>query len=425
MKKTLLFFTLLLSFSTQAQLSLKISKNYPAHIVYKIDDVLSTVKLDEDKQFKIAEKFKKIDSLANVSLVNGGSVERLKSDYNIDTKFLKNILSTEELEQFAYESDKDNRFLAALISKSNLKLNSTQINQIRQLNDSLDITPKKSTKETIQFYNLKLNKILDKQQYVELIKFNYKDQSLTDAKMDWERILKLKINTPGKEKEEFKQIVDFHFDKNSFLDKKADRYEKILRDFLSLKATMMEPPLLIRAKILSNDKHANNKYASIIKYEKELNLSQQQIDTLLAKYLVFEKIIIENRENVLKENLIPAVPLPSEFENIAKVITPEQTNQWLNLKNKNEAIKKSKENWVKLETEGLTKDLDKQKVMTELVTYHLRLLIALEKAKNWKTPETRFLIRDVEQTKPEILQKLDTIARTKAKNENAKNSMAW
>lgn len=425
MKKTLLFFTLLLSFSTQAQVSLKISKNYPAHIVYKIDDVLSTVKLDEDKQFKIAEKFKKIDSLANVSLVNGGSVERLKSDYNIDTKFLKNILSTEELEQFAYESDKDNRFLAALISKSNLKLNSTQINQIRQLNDSLDITPKKSTKETIQFYNLKLNKILDGQQYVELIKFNYKDQSLTDAKMDWERILKLKINTPGKEKEEFKQIVDFHFDKNSFLDKKADRYEKKLRDFLSLKATMMEPPLLIRAKILSNDKHANNKYASIIKYEKELNLSQQQIDTLLAKYLVFEKIIIENRENVLKENLIPAIPLPSEFENIAKIITPKQTNQWLNLKNKNESIKKSRESWAKLDAEGLTKDLDKHKVMSELATYHLRLLVALEKAKNWKTPETRFLIRDVEQTKPEILQKLDTIARAKAKNENAKNSMAW
>lgn len=425
MKKTLLFFTLLLSFSTQAQVSLNISKNYPAHIVYKIDDVLSTVKLDEDKQIKIAEKFKKIDSLANVSLANGGSVERLKSDYNIDAKFLKNILSAEELEQFAYESDKDNRFLVALISKSNLKLNSTQINQIRQLNDSLNITPKKSTKEVVQFYNLKLQKILDKQQYDELIKFNYKDQSLTDAKTDWERILKLKINTPGKEKEEFKQIVDFHFNKNSFLDTKADRYEKKLRDFLSLKATLMEPPLLIRAKILSDDKHANNKYASIIKYEKELNLSQQQIDTLLAKYLVFEKIIIENRENVLKENLMPAIPLPSEFENIFKIITPEQINKWLVYKNKNESIKKSKEIWNKLEAEGLTKDLEKEKTMNELSAYYLKYLVAIEKAKNWKTPETRFLIRDVEQTKPEILQKLDAIVRTKAKNENAKNSMAW
>lgn len=425
MKTLLLFFLLLLIFSTQAQVSLNVSKNYPAHIVYKIDDVLSKVKLNEDKQIKIAKKFQKIDSLANASLSHGLPVDQLKTYYTINNAFLKNILSPEELEHFAYEMDKDNRFLAALNSIPYTKLQAEQINKIRQLNDSLDITPKKTLKETIQFQNWKLTKILHQEQYVALLKFIYKDQSLAEAKTDWERILKLKINTPEKELEEFRKITDYHLSKNSFLDKQADRFEKKKRDFLSLKATMMEPPLLIRANILSDDKHANNKYASIIKYEKELNLSQNQIDSLLAKYLVFEKIIIENRENVLKENLISAIPLPSEFENIAKIITPEQTNKWLNLKNKNEAIKKSKESWAKLDAEGLTKDLDKQKTLPELATYHLRLLIALEKAKNWKTPESLFLVRDAEQKKPAILLQLDAITRSKAKNENAKNAMAW
>ncbi|OOV19892.1 hypothetical protein [Flavobacterium sp. LM4] len=159
-------------------------------------------------------------------------------------------MSVEEMEQYNYEMDKDNRFLAALILAPYLKLQPEQINKIRQLNDSLSTTPQKSTKETIQFYNRKLSKILNKQQYVDVVKSTYKDQSIADARTDWQGILKLKINTPDKEQEEFKQLVDFHFAKNGFLDKKAELYEKKKQDFLSLKATMMEPPLLIRSKIL-------------------------------------------------------------------------------------------------------------------------------------------------------------------------------
>lgn len=422
----LLLSLLFLPILNQAQVSPNVSKRYPAHIVYKIDDVISKVNLSEDKQIKMAQKFMKTDSIVNAGLAVGAPAESLKAYYNsIDKTFLKNILSVEEMEQYNYEMDKDNRFLAALILAPYLKLQPEQINKIRQLNDSVSTTPQKSTKETIQFYNRKLSKILNKQQYVDVVKSTYKDQSIADARTDWQGILKLKINTPGKEQEEFKQLVDFHFAKNGFLDKKAELYEKKKQDFLSLKATMMEPPLLIRSKILSDQKHANNKYASLIQFEKELNLSQKQIDTLLVKYLAFEKIIIENKENDLKGNFTTPKPLPSEFENIAKIVTSEQMNKWLNLKNKNEAIKKANQSWAALESEGLTKNADQQKLMPELANYHLKLLIALEKNKNWKTSETRFLVRDVEQKKPEILVQLDALSRSKAKSENAKNALAW
>lgn len=423
--KKLLFTLLLLPVFSQSQVNPNVSKRYPAHIVYKIDDVVSKVNLSEDKQIKIAQKFMKTDSIVNLALASGTPSNQLKNYYSIDDMFLKSILSVEEMEQYAYEIDKDNRFLAALILSPDLKLQTEQISKIRQLNDSLRTTPQKSTKETIQFYNRKLSKILNKQQYIDVVKSIYKDQSIADAKTDWERILKLKINTPGKEQEEFKQLVDFHFAKNGFLDKKADLYEKKKQDFLSLKATMMEPPLLIRSKILSDQKHANNKYASLIEFEKELNLTKNQIDELLLKYLAFENIIIENRENDLKGIFLTPKPLPSEFENIAKIVTSEQMNKWLVFKNKNEATKKANLSWSALESEGLTKNTDQQKVMSELETYHLKLLIALEKNKNWKTSETRFLVRDVEQKKPDVLVQLDTIKRSKAKSENAKNALAW
>ncbi|WP_163408874.1 hypothetical protein [Flavobacterium ajazii] len=424
MKKLFLTLLLLPVFS-QSQVSPNVSKRYPAHIVYKIDEVASKISLNEDKQIKIAQKFIKNDSIVNAALASGTPSNLLKNQYTIDRVFLKDILSVEEMEQFAYETDKDNRFLATLILTQPIKLQTDQIKKIRHINDSLSATPKKSPRETIQFYNRKLSKILNEKQYVDVIKFNYKDESFIDAKMDWERILRLKINTPGKEKEESQEIVNFHLAKNGYLDKKAERYEKKKQDFLSLKATLMEPPLLIRAKILSDQKHANNKYASIVKFEKELNLSQSQIDTLLAKYVAFERIILENKENDLNGNFTTPKPLPSEFENIAKIVTSEQMNKWLNLKNKNEAIKKANQSWAALESEGLTKNTDQQKLMPELANYHLKLLIALEKNKNWKTSETRFLVRDVEQKKPEILVQLDAISRSKAKSENAKNALAW
>lgn len=423
--KTLLLTLLFLPILGQAQPSPKVCKQFPAHIVYKIDELLEKVKLDEDKQIKIAQKFQKTDSIANRGLVQGIPVAQLKANYIIDKKFLKNLISTEELEQFAYQSDKDNRLLAALNSIQHLKLEATQINQIRQLDDSLGATPQKSIKETIQFQNWNLNKILRPNQYVNLLKVVYKDQSITEAKTDWETILKLKINTPGNETEEFRKIVEYHLAKNSYLDKKADRYNKKIRDFMSIKATMMEPPLLIRAHILADQKHANNKYASVVLYEKELGLTQNQIDSLLVKYLVFEKIKVENSENILKKNLVPAIPLPNEFENITKIIAVDQINKWLVLKNKNEAIIKSKESWAKLEKEGLTKDLDKEKTLKELSSYHLKYLVATERSKSWKTPETAFLLRDVEQKKPSILQQLDNINRSKAQSDKAKNALSW
>lgn len=425
MKKLLLFSFVTLSLTIQAQVSLNVSKNYPAHIVYKIDDLVSKINLHERKQILIAEKFLKIDSITNASLHKGEAVTLLKSKYVIDNDFLKNILSKEELENYNYEMDKDNRFLVALKLKSNLKLNPTQISKIRQLNDSLTIFPKKSTKETIQFYNSKLYKILDKQQYEGVVKFIYKDQSFADAKADWERILNLKINTPGKEKEEYQQIVDFHFNKNTFLDKKADRYDKNKRDFFSLKTNLMRPLLLVHSNILTDQNKTTNKYVSLIQFEKELNLSQSQIDSILVKYKQFDKIVIENREMDVMEKLTLHKELPSQYENIIKIITPEQLNKWLTLKNKDEGKVKAYKSWEQLELEGLTKDLDKQKVIPELAIYHLRLLIAQEKTKSLKSKDNLFLVRDTEQKKPEILKQLDAINRSKSKNENAKNAMAW
>lgn len=406
-----------------AQISSKVTKNYSAYIVYKLDELNSKVNLSEDKQIKIARKLFTVDSLANVNLAKGEPPAQLKSYYIIEANFLKTVLSPEELEHYGYATNRDNRYFAALNFASELKLESTQINEIRKQNDSLAGVPKMSSKETIEIYNKKLQNILTKEQYVLLLKIIYQEQSEEDAKKDWERIIKLQLATDKNDRKEYIKILNYHLAKNSFLDKKADRYEKTKRDFLAKKATLGEPPILIYANILSDGTYINNKYSSVIKYEKELELNKSQIDTLLLKYKQLEKIKLENKE---KESSAEAPKIaPLEYENIAQILNSEQVKKWLINKNKNEAKKEAVRNWVQLEKEGLTKDLDRDKSLTEFSAYQLKYLVTKERAMIYHTQENIFMKRDVEQKKPELLKQLDAITRSKSKNTATKNALTW
>ncbi len=102
-KTLLLSICLYLPNMSQAQVNPKVIKLFPAHIVYKIDNVISKINLTEDKQIKIGQKLYTSDSLATISLANGEVVDKSKSYYTIDTHFLKSILSAKELDNYGYD----------------------------------------------------------------------------------------------------------------------------------------------------------------------------------------------------------------------------------------------------------------------------------------------------------------------------------
>ena len=70
-KTLLLSICLYLPNISQTQISQKVMKRFPAHIVYKIDDVVSKINLTEDKQIQIAKKLLAADSFANIILPKG------------------------------------------------------------------------------------------------------------------------------------------------------------------------------------------------------------------------------------------------------------------------------------------------------------------------------------------------------------------
>jgi len=312
--------------------------------------------------------------------------------------------------------------LATLIFATQLKLEPTQISEIRKQNDSLAGVPKISTKEKIRIYNKRLYSILAKEQYLSMLKTIYHEQSVEEAQKDWTRIVKLQLADKN-DKKEYVKIENYHLAKNAFLDKNADRYEKTKRDLLAKKMALGEPPVLLHASILSEGSYTSNKYTSIIKYEKELELTKSQIDTLLVKYKQLERIKLENKE---KESSTEAPKIvPSEYENIAQILNSEQVKKWLINKNKQAAKREAQKNWEQLEAEGLTKDLDKDKTLTEFAVYQLQFLVTKDRAMVYHTQENIFMKRDIEKKKPELLKQLDAINQKKSQNAKTKQALTW
>lgn len=406
-----------------AQINDKAVKNLPAHIVWKVQQISSLVNLSEEQQSKLGRSFFIKDSLANKSLAGGESPSKLAGFYNNDSQTLKTTLTPYQYDSYEFEKNKSDRFLTALKFAADLQLTPDQINKIRKQKDLQPTEKLTDKKEIIAFYNSKLSSILTKEQYVSLLQIIYRDKSKTDAKKDWERIKQLNLITDKNNGVQYAELEKYHLLKNSYLDADSEQYDKKKLAFETEKIALQEPPLLIRANILSAGEYKNNTYSTIIKYERDIKLTSSQTDSILSKYKQLVALRFENEERDLTSKL--PIKEPSEYENVIKILTTEQIDIWLASKNKNQSLKVAQKNWKKLEMEGLIKGLNQDAVVKEFAAYQLQFLIADEKARMYNTSEYSFYRRDIEQKKPELLKKLDLIARNKSKGIATKNELTW
>ncbi|MDQ6531036.1 hypothetical protein [Flavobacterium sp. LHD-85] len=406
-----------------AQINDKAIRNLPAHIVWKVQQISTLVNLSEEQQSRLGRSFFIKDSLANKSLASGESLSKLAGFYNDDSQTLKTTLTPYQYDCYEFENNNSDRFLTALKFAADLQLNPDQINKIRKQKDVQPTEKLTDKKEIIAFYNSKLSSILTKEQYVSLLQITYRDKSKTDAKKDWERIKQLNLITDKNNGVQYAELEKYHLLKNSYLDADSEQYDKKKLAFETEKIALQEPPLLIRANILSAGEYKNNTYSTIIKYERDIKLTSSQTDSILSKYKQLVALRFENEERDLTSKL--PIKEPSEYENVIKILTTEQIDIWLASKNKNQSLKVAQKNWKKLEMEGLIKGLNQDAVVKEFAAYQLQFLIADEKARMYNTSEYSFYRRDIEQKKPELLKKLDLIARNKSKGIATKNELTW
>ena len=323
----------------QAQISPKVIQSFPAHIIFKIDKVASKVKLTVDQQMKIGQQLSKNDSIANITLGKEDTTNNLKSEYITTVNFLKSILSQEQLEIYMSQVDKKNRLLLALKSAKELQLDAKQIEQIRIQNNIVATMPKNNTKQKMVFYAQKLDSILKKPQYDSLLKIIYAEESYKETLEDWNNILELKLATPQDSTMLYPQIYQYHLTKNAILDYKAGKEDaKKNKDLKEKIKLQFEPKILIWQTIASNGIYKNNIFSETIKFQKELNLSTIQIDSLLSNYKKIEQLKFNNSSQDLAAKKAKNY-VALENTEIAKILNPKQLSILLMKKSETNASK--------------------------------------------------------------------------------------
>lgn len=424
-KTLLILLSLCFPVFTQAQISPKVIKSYPAHIIARIYEVASKMELSEEQQLKIGEKLFKSDSLANVNLAKGEAVSKIKKYYPSPKKFLIGILSQEELEPYLFELDNKNRFLLALKSSKQLQLDPKQITSIRKQDKLLDSLKITESLQKYQFCNRKLDSILNKKQYASLLELAYTDESKEETNKDWNNIQKMKLVSAKDSSKIHNQIFTYNLEKNSYIDSHAKKFDaKKSTELKNLIVLEKQPPVLTRYNILSNFIYKLNLFSTAIQYEKELKLTTTQIDSLLSKYTVLEIMKYKDKE---KNPLLKKTASYTLFENkaITTILDANQIAILLTNKNRQNAIQLAQENWKELEQLELTKGYDKNIQLQEFAKYQLLFLVANDQLKMNNNPLNMFRKRDIELKKPELLKQLDAIKRSAKNEKNTKNELKW
>ncbi|AWG22287.1 hypothetical protein FFWV33_12540 [Flavobacterium faecale] len=408
-----------------AQLSPKVIKKFPASMLNKIYDISTKTVLTEDQQFKIGNKLIANDSLANLSVAKGEPIANLKNYYPTTQKLLTGILSDEQLDAYQYKLDNKNRFLLALKSAKKLELTTQQIIAIRAHNQLLDFQNMQESVQKQQFYNQKLDTILNQKQFAMVINLVYTDKSKEEADNDWKNIQKLKLVAAKDSSLVHRQLLDYYIGLNSYIDSSAKKFDaKKSTEIKNLIVLEKQPPVLTRFNILSDFIYKINIFSLAIQFEKELNLNTTQIDSLLSKYKELEIMKYKDKATNV---LLKKTDTYTLFENtaIASILDPQQIEKLLANKNKKNAIQIAQEKWSELENKGLTKGQDQKTVTKQFAMYQLRYLMVSDQLKMNKSAVNMFKKRDIELKKPDLLKQLDSIKRNEKNTTVTKSQLKW
>lgn len=400
-----------------SQISPFVLKNFPAHIILEIDELNSTLSINELQQTQIANKLLTYDSIANA-----GKLKIKPNDldyyYRIHKETLDGIISEEDMALFLYQKDPNNRFLLAITMRDQLRLTDLQVNEIRKENETLKTLT--NITNIHAYCKSKLDSILTIKQTADLTKKLYKEETIEAAKKDWESIRKLNIVDKKDALTAYKLLKDFHNNLNELLDLKAEKYSQNIYERLKTILTLeKQPNFLLHKKILVNDRYHKNIFAIAVKNEKVLELTKPQIDSLLEKCKALEILKFKNR------NLSSVGIFPFEQEHLPKILDNKKMTKLLIIKHSHEAKFYAKNSWEEVKKFNWTDGLDEKETTKTFKNYKHRMLVITDQIKRDKNQKNLFLRRDIELKKPELLKKLDSIIKTEQNNARTKNQLKW
>jgi hypothetical protein len=147
---------------------------------------------------------------------------------------------------------------------------------------------------------------------------------------------------------------------------------------------------------------SGSKFAAVLKFSKDLNLTAGQVDSLLSKGLALE---VKKSELKAAGRSWTTEAQAFEAAQIPKILSDEQYTKFFVLKNKDLATKWAVGDWQAMKLHGLSKRLDSTSVVNQLLNYNSNKLAAMERYKNEPEQLSRY-VKSIEDGMPSSLRQL-------------------
>ena len=189
----------------KAQTDQQVLKEYPAHIVLKLNEITGKGHLPVEKQLELVRYFKRQDSLANDAMRQGKPLSEVE-EFTAMVPDLRKLLS--DAEWITYNADSGSSFARALKWRKELKLTSVQIDSLWSYERKL---PGLKTKEQGTFQQEKLSKTLSQKQYTYLLFQENHPKATLATEQTWQELKKFNLISEKDTAALFKKLYQLEF----------------------------------------------------------------------------------------------------------------------------------------------------------------------------------------------------------------------
>ncbi|HAO09420.1 MAG TPA: hypothetical protein DCQ50_21110 [Chryseobacterium sp.] len=441
-KLTLSLFFVVTLFSSKAQsVDQYVQDNYSAEIVTKIYNLVSKTNISGDKQRAIAGIFKNQDNAIAVMIKNNETKRAIDSVNSLYQNSWKAILSATDQFYYSTETAKENkdlRYSYTLLSlaikyKDDLSLSAPLTDYLLSKIDSLkikeDLFYQQNPTQVFNSYTLQnqyINSVLSDLQYSKLMDIKGKERAYSKAKIDWEELTQKGLAINLNADSTISQFVKFYL-KKDFIYGRYQQNLSVRR--VHLQNLYDTEPDAMRKLYYSrkykntqdNNKPGNfSQFLFAIKNTDKLGLSEDKEKELLNKANELEKL---KEEAYSLDSTKPYDSRKYECENLKQILSPEQYENLLNIKNSGRAKNAAYTDWRELTQRNMIAGHDKDSTIAELSDYYLRRLNAIDKNEDDKIRQSDVL-KELYDTKPNALSALIK-ARRSPGNDTQGQSFQW
>ena len=392
--------------STDAQVSRKVLRQFPAHIVNHIHELIKVVPVSEVSQLKLGYYLLLRDSLANQILKQCDSSSVLVPYYTLNTEELHDLLSPLEFNSYRlteFSSGKVSVLRKFIKEREVLGLNDLQVKKLLEASDKVEYRLQDTGFNRQVTEHQLADQILTSEVHLLYYRCKNKTPAYRQASEDYAGIKAFGfIPSQGDSAEIFRQLYDFELQRLS-----VSEYRKNSGDEVKYKTTLSslknkQPEILSRWKSCRAIPWWSN-MNGVVKYHQELYLTPGEIDAVVLACQEMQRTAAQYKQNETWFNR-----QQFEYKQLFALLGKERLNNYFRLIRIEPAFQKAKKQIEEIEKYHLiTSDAEYVKTLEEVFDYELRLQIANEWLIMEKSREYVIHKKNIEDNRPKVLGQLE------------------